>query len=103
MGKFSRNSSQQKIIAKERISDLFFEADKIFGKDQSLADRYVHLARKIAMKFKLRLLSSQKRKFCKHCYTYLRPGANARVRVKEGKIVYYCQKCKKFLRIPLKN
>lgn len=88
-------------IAKEHIRVLFKEAEKRYKEDPKLSNKYVKLARKIAMKFKVKLTSVQKRKFCKHCYIFLMPGSNARVRTKDGNIVYYCLSCKKHSRIPL--
>lgn len=98
----SKKSARQIETAKDHIDKLFAQADEVFGKDASLADRYVDLARKTAMKFKVRLKSEYKRKFCKHCYKYLRSGVNARVRTQNGKLVYFCFSCKKFSRFPLK-
>ncbi len=90
-----------KEIANERIKKLFTEADSVFSKDKNLANKYIKLARKIAMKFNLRMPRGYKRKFCKHCYSYLKPGVNLRVRTKDKKIIYYCLECKKFMRFPL--
>ena len=80
---------------------MFEEADSVFSKDKKLANRYIRLARKIAMKFNLRMPRGYKRKFCKHCYSYLKPGVNLRVRTKDGKVIYYCLECKKFMRFPV--
>jgi ribonuclease P protein subunit RPR2 len=90
-----------KEIARERIKKLFSEAEEVFSKDKELANKYVKLARKIAMKFNLRMPRGYKRRFCKHCYSYLVPGKNVRIRTKNGKVVYYCLECKKFMRFPL--
>jgi len=92
---------EQKKIAKERVKILFQNAEQIFPKNSDRANRYVELARKIAMKVNLRLLKSQKRKFCSHCYTFLKTGVNARIRTRDKKLIIYCQKCKKYTRIPL--
>jgi ribonuclease P protein subunit RPR2 len=92
----------QKKIAKERIEILMKKAEEVFPKNKSLANRYVTLARKIAMKVNVRFPRELKRKFCKHCYKFIVPGVNARVRTKDGKVVYYCLECKKFTRIPYK-
>ena len=91
---------KQKTIAIERIEILFQQAREIFNKDKDLSNRYVHLARTIAMKYKLRIPKQLKRQFCKYCYSYLMPGKNLRVRARKGKIVYYCLDCKKFMRFP---
>jgi len=88
-------------IAQERVKILFKEADKVFKKSPKLANRYVELARKIAMKVNYRLPKYLKRKFCKHCYSYLKPGVNSRIRLHKNKVIIYCKICKKYTRIPL--
>lgn len=95
-----RDKSEEKKIALERIKTLFQEAESVFAKDKSLANRYVSLARKIAMKVKARIPAELKRRFCKHCYAYLVPGVNSRVRIRLGKVVISCLECKRFMRIP---
>lgn len=90
-------AERQRALASERIVRLF---DLASSSSQKLADRYVHLARRIAMKVNLRLPSSLKRKFCKSCGVYLRPGVNCRVRTRNGRVVYYCFSCRSTYRIP---
>ena len=63
-------------IALEKIKTLFKEASK--QKDLKLANRYVDIARKTAMKVNLTIPRELKRRFCKHCYHYLKPGINSR-------------------------
>lgn len=92
---------RDRTIARERIDVLFKEADKIFSENPKLSNRYVNIARKIAMKFNLKIPKELKRKFCKHCYFYLKPGINCRVRTKDKKVVYYCFNCKNYMRFPL--
>jgi len=87
-------------IAKDRIRSLLENADDVFKEDNKLADRYIHLARKMAMKHNVRMPADLKRKFCSHCYSYLRPGINCRIRSNDGMMVYYCLNCKKFMRFP---
>jgi len=99
---YSKKSKKQQDIAKKRISILFSEAKKSFNKDPKLANRYVELARKIAMKYKVRIPTQLKRKFCKHCYSYLVPSKNCRVRLQKSRIIYSCLNCKKFMRFPIK-
>lgn len=94
--------NKQKEIARERIKILFEQADEAFSKNKSLADRYVILARKLAMKVKIKLPVEMKRKFCKHCHKYLRAGVNSRVRTRQGKVVISCLECRKFMRIPIR-
>jgi len=94
--KFTRNASENKKIARERVNELFKQAEK--AKEKALADRYVELARKIAMRYKIRIPTELKRRVCKNCYSYLRPGKNVRIRINEGKVIYYCLECKKYMR-----
>lgn len=92
---------KQNKIAIERINILFEKADQVFDKNKLRANRYVELARKIAMKVNLKLTKTQKRKFCKHCYSYLKPGVNSITRITNHKLVTYCKECKKYTRIIL--
>ena len=88
-------------IARTRIAEFFRLADERYPDNPSLSHRYVTLARKTAMKFQLTMPKELKRKYCTHCYRYLRPGKNARIRTsKNGNVVIACLECKKFTRIP---
>jgi len=93
----------QRKTAVERIRTLFSQADKAYEENPSFSNRYVALARKISMKCKIKLTSPQKRKYCKHCQVYLRPGGNCRVRSRPKMMIYYCLKCKKHMRILYKK
>ena len=97
------SKKKQKELANERIINLFKEAEASFSDNPSLSNRYVTLARKISMKVKVRIPSELKRKFCKHCYKFLMPGKNNRVRTRDGKLISYCLECKKYTRILLKK
>ena len=98
--KYQKKSEKQKKKAREHIEALFKEAESVFSKDPAMADRYVYLARKIAMKFKIRIPSVLKRRFCKFCYKYVKPGVNLRIRLSKSKVVYYCLECRHLYRLP---
>jgi len=100
--RYKKKSKTNRKAALERVKILFKEAGQIFKEDPKLADRYVYLARKIAMKFKVRIPRELKRKFCKHCYKYIVPNVNCRVRLHNGHLVYYCLECKKYTRFRYK-
>jgi ribonuclease P protein subunit RPR2 len=101
MGKKYKKRSREIIeSAKEEILRLFSEAEKAFSYDKKLANRYVDMARRIGMKCKIRIPPELQRRFCKHCYSFLVPGKNLRVRMQKGHVVYYCLECKKFMRFP---
>ena len=87
-----------KSLARERIAVLFSEAEKVFHDDPGYSDRYVALARKIAMKERVRIDHEYRRRFCHHCSRYLVPGANMRVRVHHGWVAVTCLGCKKTTR-----
>ena len=80
-------------IAKQRIKELFEQAEKKFDKEPELSNRYIELARKMAMRYRLRIPSELKKRFCSKCHHYLVPGKNCRIRTQNGKIVYTCQDC----------
>jgi ribonuclease P protein subunit RPR2 len=91
-----------KKIALNRIKILFKQAIESFKDYPERAHRYVQLARKISMKTKTKIPINLKRKYCKHCYKFLQPGVNCRIRTRNKKVVYYCLNCKKYMRFPLK-
>ena len=95
---FQRMKEKNKRIAKERITKLFEEAEGAYKENHGLANRYVRLARKIQMKYKVRMPPELRRKFCKHCLHFLVPSKNCRIRLQKDHIVYYCLDCKKFTR-----
>ena len=98
------NKKMQKTIATGRINKLFVlaEANALSG-EFNLSNRYVELARKISMRNSTPISARNKRRFCKHCYSYLLPNVTCRVRIHRGKIVGYCYNCRKYTRIPLKK
>ena len=102
MSKPLLSKEKQKAIAQEQIKSLFAQAAAVFSQDRALANRYVTLARKIAMKVKVRMPREFKRQYCKHCYRYLQSGTNARIRTRAGKVIISCLECKKFTRIPIR-
>ena len=102
MRRYSKKPAEFRKIALDRIKKLFKEADSVFKENPKLSNRYVTLARKIAMKYKIKIPSNLKKKYCKYCYSYLKPGQNCRVRIRDNKVIYYCQKCKKYMRFPYK-
>ncbi|MBU0530535.1 MAG: ribonuclease P [Candidatus Aenigmatarchaeota archaeon] len=93
-----------KEIGEERISHLFGLAEKEFKSHPERADRYVGLARKIAMRYNIRL-TSYKKSFCPKCYAYLVPGRNATVRTRSSQraVIHTCHTCKHVSRHPYRK
>ena len=88
-------------IALERMVVLFRLAEKeaLLG-HAPRARRYVDLARRIGMRYNVRVPPEFKRRFCKACRTYFVPGVNARVRVGRGRVVVTCLGCGAVQRLP---
>jgi|GEM_PF-5758524 ribonuclease P protein subunit Rpp21 (EC 3.1.26.5) len=62
-----------KPLARERIAVLFHEAERIFPEHPEYSDRYVEIARKIAMRERVRIDTEFRRRYCHHCYRYFVP------------------------------
>jgi ribonuclease P protein subunit RPR2 len=93
-----------KHIAMQRIQTLFRLAKETFHKDPALAQHYVDTARKIAMAAKIRLTTEYRRQICRHCKSFILPGIDSRIRIKQQRephVVITCLKCGKQTRIPL--
>jgi ribonuclease P protein subunit RPR2 len=78
-------------IARERIQRLQALAREAAGEgDGERAREYVRRARRVAERNRLGLPRRFKRFTCDACDAYLRPGANARVRLQDGHVVVTC-------------
>ncbi len=92
---------QTKKIARERIVILFAQARAAFATHPELSNRYVELARKIAMRQRIRIDREFRREFCRHCSSFLVPGTTSRVRVQGGNVVVTCLCCRQRRRYPV--
>ncbi len=92
----------QKKIARERIEILFEEAGKAFPENKKRADRYVELARKIAMRYRVKIPKEFRKMFCENCYKYIKPGVNCTVEIdSDGKVIRWeCNECGHVKRYP---
>jgi ribonuclease P protein subunit RPR2 len=87
-------------IAAERIDRLHALArDATAAGEFDRAREYVRLARRIAERNRIRLPPEFKRFTCDRCDAYLRPGVNARVRTRDGRVVISCD-CGEIARYP---
>lgn len=102
--KCKRMDTSTRRIAKQRVQTLFRLAREIFRDDPDLAQRYVDNARKIAMAAKIRLPTEYRRQVCRHCKSFILPGVNCRVRIRQRRephVAITCLNCGKQIRIPL--
>ena len=75
--------AQAREIARERIDMLVKIALK--EKNEALAARQAQQAKKIAMRFRVRLPYEARQLYCKECKAFIVPGRSARVRVGRAK------------------
>jgi ribonuclease P protein subunit RPR2 len=95
-----------KSVARRRVFRLFLLAREIYGQDPLLAQRYVDMARRIAMAANIRLPKEFRLQVCRHCKSFILPGVSCRVRIKrrrEPHVVITCLNCGRYMRIPLKS
>ena len=95
---------QAQQIARERIEILFRLAQETHPNDSERAQRYVDLARKIAMRTRLKLPTHLRRMVCRRCKALLVPGATSRTRVRQDRephVATTCLRCGATMRIPL--
>lgn len=86
-------------IAEERLEVLASLVREVTPERPDLARQYVRLARRIAERYRLDLPRRLSRFTCEACDAYLRPGANARVRLQDGHVVITCS-CGAIARYP---
>lgn len=88
-------------VAKDRIARLYgLSFSMARSGDLDLARRYTSLARKIGMRYTVRIPTDLKRMTCRNCMLPLLPGRTSRVRVRPGKVTVTCLECGHSRRIP---
>lgn len=90
-------------IAEERINILFERADEEFVQHPERSNRYVQMARNIAKKYNIKMPALWKRRFCKECQSFLKPGENCRVRLSNSCVTIRCLECGNTIIIPYVN
>lgn len=97
---------KNQILSQEDIRDqiisLLEQADEVMKTDSELAQKLANQARKIQMKTRVKFPPEWKKRFCKHCKSFLFPGKNCRVRLSSSNkvIAILCFNCNKYSRIP---
>jgi len=70
------------------------------ARDFALADRYARLARRIGMRYNVRLPRDLRARICRKCTRYLLPSVTCTVRVHRGRIRTTCKYCGHVARHP---
>jgi ribonuclease P protein subunit RPR2 len=85
-----------KDIAKERVGILIANALKEAHANEKIASKQAYLARKIAMRLRVRLDYEIRQLFCKRCKKFIIPGRDSRIRIgrtNTKSIRITCAKC----------
>ena len=92
-------------IARDRIKRLFAAAEKDFPQHPTAARKYLELAKKIGMRYNVRMASQQKRRVCKKCFSYLVSGISCTIRAnpKQKAMVITCKNCGHISRFPYRK
>lgn len=81
-------------IARKRVSDLFALAEReSLNRHPELADRYVALARRIGMRYNVRLQREYREVYCRACSSFWVEGRTVRTRLRGGHRVRTCLRC----------
>ncbi|MCD4702903.1 MAG: ribonuclease P [Methanosarcinaceae archaeon] len=89
-----------KDIAAERMVVLFGLAQSTYATHPDRSDRYVDLARRVGMRYRVRMPSALRRRICRKCHSFLVPGSSARVRLHGRYLTITCSKCGNHMRYP---
>ena len=87
-------------IARERIDILFKFAEESFDEHPERSHRYVKMARNISTKYNMRMPRIWKKRFCKNCYKFLKPGKNCQIRLKDSSVTIKCLECGNVMKVP---
>jgi len=79
--------------AAEAVRHLTGSAVRLASENLSMAKAQAALARRIRLRFNIRLDASLKRYTCRGCKGLIVPGVNARVRLGHGKPAVLCITC----------
>ena len=83
-------------IATERMEILIENALSEMQNDENMSQSYARLARKIAMRVRVRMPYSMRQLFCRKCKQFIVPGFNSRIRIGRAKVKCIritCMKC----------
>lgn len=93
-GRRGRRTAAMIRAAQERIQDLFSLAEvEVHRAPSNLSQRYVFLARRIGMRYNVRLLREYRDVYCRGCSTFWVEGLSVRTRLRGGRRAQTCLQC----------
>ncbi len=103
-GRRGRRTSAMIRAAQERIQDLFTLAEsEARAPSPNLSRRYVTLARRIGMRYNVRLLREYRDLYCRGCSAFWVEGRTVRTRLRSGRRTQTCLNCGRVRRVDLKH
>ncbi|MDM7911816.1 MAG: ribonuclease P [Methanotrichaceae archaeon] len=96
-----KDAQKSRDLAQQRMERLFSLAAEEYELHPERSDRYVHIARQIGTRLRVRMPRHLKRLFCKRCGSYI-PASGARMRLHQGVLTATCLRCGAVMRRPYK-
>lgn len=87
-------------IAIERMNILFERAEMEFITHPERSNRYTELALKLSTKYNTPVPDEWRRRYCRSCKSFLKPGHNCTVRLVNGEVNIFCGECGHAIKIP---
>ena len=87
-------------IAIERMNILFERAEMEFITHPERSHRYTELARKLSMKYNVKIPEKWSRRYCRKCGKFLYYGHNSTVRLVNQRVNIICGECGHVMKIP---
>ena len=87
-------------IAIERMNILFDRAEMEFITHPERSNRYVELALKLSTKYNTPVPDKWRRRYCRSCKSFLKPGRNCTVRLVNSEVNIFCGECGHAMKIP---
>lgn len=92
------------LLARERVDDLLALAcEEAATPDSYLPDRYVQLARRVGMRYNVRLLPEYRELYCRGCSSFWVEGRTVRTRLRSGVRTRTCLACGRIRRTRLRS
>jgi ribonuclease P protein subunit RPR2 len=102
-GRRGRRTAAMIRVAHERIGALFSLAENEARRGPSpFPNRYVGLARRIGMRYNVRLPSELREYYCRRCSAHWIEGRTVRTRLRSGRRVRTCLVCGSVRRVPVR-
>ncbi|MCD6348480.1 MAG: ribonuclease P [Candidatus Korarchaeota archaeon] len=98
-----KDKRRERDLARQRIVRLLRMADYIYPQEPELAMKYGELARRLALRTRVEIPKEWKWRYCRRCESFLYPGINAEIRVREKRfphLVIRCEICGSIGRMP---